>query len=67
MTVTPLTARDYARALDAMAGLGLSGGVIYDGLVAQVARRLKADLLVTLNPRDFRRVWPEGAERVCEP
>jgi predicted nucleic acid-binding protein len=51
----------------AVAELGLSGGGVYDALVAQAARKTNAERLVTLNPRDFLRVWPEGAEIVMAP
>ena len=50
-----------------MSELGLSGGVVYDALAARVAARARAEKLLTLNPRDFRRVWPEGDAIICEP
>ena len=46
---------------------GLSGGTVYDALIATVARRLSVDKLLTLNPDDFRRVWPEGKHVICIP
>lgn len=65
--VVPLNAADYAAVVRAVAELGLSGGVVYDALVAQAARKTNAERLLTLNPRDFLRVWPEGAEIVIAP
>jgi predicted nucleic acid-binding protein len=65
--VVPLTATDYASVVRGVAELGLSGGVVYDALVAQAARKTNADRLLTLNPRDFLRVWPEGADVVFAP
>ena len=50
-----------------MAELGLSGGVIYDGIVARAAQRLVADVLLTFNRKDFLRVWPGGDKVVQEP
>jgi hypothetical protein len=38
----------------------LSGGVIYEALIACAARKAGADGLLTLNQRDFLRVWPDG-------
>jgi len=56
-----LTPADYTRVADRMATLDLQGGVVYDALAARLAERLQVDALLTLNPRDFRRVWPEGS------
>ena len=66
-TVVALSKSDYVAVLDTMSELGLSGGVIYDALAARVAARARAEKLLTLNPRDFRRVWPEGDAIICEP
>jgi predicted nucleic acid-binding protein len=65
--VVPLTAADYASVVRTVAELGLSGGVVYDALVAQAARKANAERLLTLNVRDFQRVWPEGAGIVVAP
>ena len=66
-SVVALSKSDYVAVLDTMSELGLSGGVIYDALAARVAARARAEKLLTLNPRDFRRVWPEGDAIICEP
>jgi predicted nucleic acid-binding protein len=65
--VVPSTAADYASVVRTVAELGLSGGVVYDALVAQAARKANAERLLTLNVRDFLRVWPEGAGIVVAP
>jgi predicted nucleic acid-binding protein len=65
--VVTLTAADYASVVRTVSELGLSGGVVYDALVAQAARKAHAERLLTLNVRDFLRVWPEGAEIVVAP
>ena len=46
---------------------GITGGSIYDALIAKVARKSAADRLLTLNPEDFERVWPEGKEVIHVP
>jgi predicted nucleic acid-binding protein len=58
---------DYRRVLDDMASLGLSGGVVYDALAAHAAQKAGVDRLLTLNPGDFRRVWPDGAAAIAQP
>jgi predicted nucleic acid-binding protein len=66
-TIVTLSAADYRAVLDDLAERGLSGGVVYDALIARAAVRAGADRLVTLNSRDLRRAWPEGHDRVIEP
>jgi len=63
----PLTVADYSRTIQTMTELGLSGGTVYDALIATVARRLSIDKLLTLNADDFRRVWPEGDQVITTP
>jgi len=62
-----LDSDDYRAALDRMAELGLSGGVVYDMLAVIAAEKASADTLLTLNLADFRRAWPEGVDRIVEP
>jgi predicted nucleic acid-binding protein len=66
-SVIALTAEEYRQVLDDMAGLGLSGGVIYDGVAAAAARKALVDRLLTLNESDFRRVWPTAGNRIAVP
>ena len=62
-----LSAADYAATLQRAAEKGLSGGVIYDALIARAAEKAGADRLLTLNESDFRRVWPEGESLLVVP
>ena len=55
-----LSPDDYSATIQQASERGLSGGVIYDALIACAARKAGADRLLTLNLRDFRRVWPDG-------
>lgn len=65
--VIALSARDYALVIRGLAELSLAGGVVYDGLLARAAQKARAQRLLTLNPEDFLRVWPEGAGIVAPP
>lgn len=65
--IVAVSEEDYLTVIEAMAGPSLSGGIIYDALIAKVAEREDVDALMTLNPKHFRRVWPQGAERVRAP
>jgi predicted nucleic acid-binding protein len=50
-----------------MADLGLSGGIIYDALIAKAAQKSKVDHLLTYNVDDFKRIWPEGVKHIISP
>jgi predicted nucleic acid-binding protein len=65
--IVPLTAADYRRTVERMANMGLPGGLIYDALIACAAEKIHADGLVTFNVGHFRRVWPEGRDRIITP
>ena len=65
--IVALTVADYWNTIQRMAEMGLSGGTVYDALIATVARRLSVDRLLTLNADDFRRVWPEGKQEITMP
>ena len=65
--IVPLTITDYRNTIQRMTDMGLSGGTVYDALIATVARRLSVDKLLTLNTDDFRRVWPEGEQVITTP
>ena len=66
-TVVALDTPDYTAVLESAAQNGVAGGAVYDALIAKAADLAGVDHLVTLNPKDFRRVWPEGEERIREP
>ena len=65
--IVTLGAADYRSVLENVAGLGLSGGIVYDALVARAAVKSSADVLLTLNADHFRRVWPDAGSRIRTP
>ena len=62
-----LSAPDYRAVIRRVSNLGLSGGSVYDAMIARAAQKAKVDRLLTLNPEEFKRVWPEGASRTTIP
>jgi predicted nucleic acid-binding protein len=54
--VVPLTLKHYQSAIAEMVALNLSGGGIFDALIAQSALEIEADMLLTLNPKHFNRL-----------
>jgi predicted nucleic acid-binding protein len=66
-TLVPLDAEDYVETIEGLSLAGIAGGATYDALIARAAQIGGAEVVVTLNPAHFRRVWPAGADRVVEP
>ncbi|HLY04484.1 MAG TPA: PIN domain-containing protein [Rhizomicrobium sp.] len=62
-----LEPRDYADVFEKSAGAGISGGTIYDALIARCAIKSGAEAIFTLNAKHFRLLGPEVASRVRPP
>ncbi len=58
---------DYITTVNRLVQLGLTGGVVYDALILQAGWNANVDLVLTLNPKDFRRVCPELAGKIVSP
>jgi len=65
--VVSLSATDYGTVIRELAERGLTGGVVYDAVIARAAQKAQADRLLTLNPRDFQRVGPDAAGLIISP
>jgi toxin FitB len=53
LTVVTLDEREYLSAIRYTAGAGITGGTIYDALLAACATKAKAQILYTWNTRHF--------------
>ena len=67
VSIVPLSSSDYLATVKYMSDMGLSGGAVYDALIVKAAQKCGADRIVTFNMNDFKRVWPEGADRIVGP
>jgi predicted nucleic acid-binding protein len=67
LAIVALTAQEYFSALQDAARLGIAGGAVYDLLLADCARKTKADVLFTWNVRHFQRFGPDIAALVKAP
>ena len=67
LTPVPLLPEEYHRAIAGMVKFQLTGGGIFDALIAQAALKVKVDYLITLNPKDFTRLGEEVATIVKVP
>lgn len=67
--VTPivLTPEETVAALKRTAELGLTGGIVYDALLLECARKCEAEAIYTWNLRHFRAAAPDLAERIVAP
>jgi predicted nucleic acid-binding protein len=50
-----------------MSESGLTGGIVYDALIAKVAQKAKVERLLTFNSEDFMRVWPGDESAINVP
>jgi predicted nucleic acid-binding protein len=58
---------EYAEVLENSAGAGISGGTIYDALIARCAIKSGAQAIFTLNARHFQMLGSEVASRLRAP
>jgi len=65
--VISLSGKDYAGTIGTLADREMPGGIVYDALIVKAAQKAHAEKLLTLNPKDFLRVWPEGAGVIASP
>lgn len=65
--IVSLTSVEYSTTIKRLSELGLVGDIVYDALIAKVAEKSKAERLLTLNIKHFKRVWPEGDSIIATP
>lgn len=65
--IVSLSGEDYAEVIDHLAGLGILGGATYDALILRAAMNADVDQVVTLNEKDFHRVYPELSAKIVTP
>ena len=65
--IRPVTVADYRAVVRDLGDVGLAGGIISDALACRAAIRAGAEVILTFNPKGFRRVWPNAGIRIEEP
>lgn len=65
--IVPVTVADYLAVVHHLGDAGLAGGIVYDALACHAAIQAGATLILTFNPKDFRRLWPDAGIRIEEP
>jgi len=66
-TIVALDTQEYLVAIRRFAAIGISGGTIYDGLIAACALKAKADVLYTWNVGHFMLLGDEVVRKVRTP
>ena len=66
-TIVALETREYLAAIRRFAAIGITGGTIYDGLMAACAVKAKVDVLYTWNIGHFMLLGDEIARKVHTP
>jgi predicted nucleic acid-binding protein len=67
MTIIALTEREYAATFQSVTDAGLGGGIVYDALLLQCARKVQAKKIYTWNVNHFRLGAPDLASRIFAP
>ncbi|MDM8531257.1 PIN domain-containing protein [Anaerolineales bacterium HSG25] len=62
--IVALTAQDYLAVIGHLAQSGLIGAVTYDALILHVAKKVEVDQIITLNQRDFGRIYPTLSDKI---
>jgi predicted nucleic acid-binding protein len=65
--VITLSKQDYMSVINHLSESGLMGGVIYDALILKAGIKANVDYVVTLNEKDFKRIYPDFADKVISP
>lgn len=67
LTLIALSPEDYHSILSHLASQQMIGGIVYDALIVHAGIKANADRILTLNPRHFRLIYPEVADRIVDP
>ena len=67
LTIVGLTDKEYFKAVEASAAIGVTGGGIYDAVLGQCALKAGAETLYSWNVKHFKRLGPDIAGRLATP
>lgn len=65
--VVSLSEDDYVAILGHLSDTGIVGGATYDALILYAALKADVDCVVTSNETDFRRIYPDLADKIVAP
>jgi predicted nucleic acid-binding protein len=67
LDIISLSSLDYLAIIQHLSEHDIIGGVTYDALIVYAAMKADAGQILTLNEKDFRRIYPEIADRIIAP
>lgn len=62
--IITLSKNDHQKILKKLVSRNLSGGIVYDAIIAECAIKAKADQVITSNSKDFVRLFPEDSVQI---
>lgn len=62
--IISLSEEEYLRIIDNMVQLGLKGGIVYDAIIVECARKSKSGEIITSNTKDFSRLIPDDSIKI---
>ncbi len=65
--IMSLSAQDYETVITHLSEENVIGGATYDALILHAALKTEVHRIVTLNERDFRRIYPHLADKIASP
>lgn len=65
--IVALAEEDYKAVITHLSEANISGGVTYDALILYAALKADVDRVITLNEKDFRRIYPELQDKISSP
>jgi len=65
--IVTLSDSAYVDLLKELSQRGISGGAVYDAIIAKAAELAQVDRLLTINEAHFHRVWPVGSSKIISP
>jgi predicted nucleic acid-binding protein len=65
--VVSLSEDDYVAILGHLSDTGIVGGATYDALILYAGLKADVDCVVTSNETDFRRIYPDLADKIVAP
>jgi predicted nucleic acid-binding protein len=65
--IVTLSDQDYKRVIKHLSESNIVGGVTYDAVILYTAFKVEIDRIVTLNKRDFVRIYPDIADKIILP
>lgn len=65
--IVTLSAQDYNRVIKHLSESNIVGGVTYDAVILSTAFKVEIDRIVTLNKKDFVRIYPDLVDKIILP